>query len=630
MDPKKKLKQQKKTGSAVIKGKNSGILLFYAALVFAFTFILYGNTLHHSYALDDDLVSRSNTFVHGGFKGIPDIFTHGFLVGFNKSNDQSYRPVSLMTMAVEVGVWGENPATHHFFNVLYYAIACVLLFFVLLKIFPDIPPLYPLLMVLLFTAHPVHTEAVANFKSRDEVLNLLFLCGMLFFLFRYVGSQKWAHFVMAPVFFFLALLTKEQAITFVVLVPLFLWYFSRLPWKRILLLLLPFLFVIGIYLIIRASVLDVMTFSSKMTMENNALVAATNYSGRLATTVLILGKYLLLLFYPHPLSYDYSYNQIPIVSFMNPWVILTLLVFLAGGVYALLGFLKKDVYSFSFLFFIITISVVSNFFILIGSTLGERFLLIPSLAFCMGIVFLLIRLTRTDVRGSSVKKMVPLLSVIVIILALYSFKTITRNADWKNNLSLFESDVKSASNSTRTHASLGFEYFQLTKTSTDSGEWRSYYDKAKAEFTRSLEIYPRNNYALYNYGVLEYHAGNPREALPLYRMAVQVDSNDYNSWNDLSIITFQFRQYDSALLCFNRLLRFNPKDARIVDAIGVIYGRKNESGKAIEFYKQALAINPAMEATYDNLIQVYLHQDDTVNARIYSELKAKNCSPASR
>ncbi len=618
--PAKDSKARKGTGT-----KNPGpSLVFYALIVFVFAFILYGNTLHHSYALDDAIVSKGNEFVQKGFGGIPDIFSHGFLSGFNHMNDQSYRPVPLLTMAVETGIWGENPGTHHFFNVLYYALACVLILLLLRKMLPAFPPLIPLLVVLLFTAHPIHTEAVANFKSRDEVLNFLFLAGMLYALFRYLESGKMVWYILAPSAFFLALLTKEQAVTFLVLIPLVLYYFTETSRKKILVSLIPFMAMALLYIFIRWSVLDVMTFKGKMTIDNNALASTLSHSARLATAILILGRYLLLLFFPHPLSYDYSYNQIPIVSFSNIWVIITLLVFLAWGVYAVYRIRTKDVHGFSFFFFVITMSVVSNIFILIGSTLGERFLLTPSFVFCISILFITGKILRTDLHSVTLQKKIPFLAVIGLILLLYSVKTIARNADWKDNLTLFEADVVSAPNSMRTHSALGYEYFSLFKSAQDPAEKQSYYEKAASEFERSIEICPENNYALYNYGVMQYNSGKLNEAVALYLKAVKVDSNDCNSWNDLSVITFQQAQYDSSLFYFSKLLRCRPDDPKVLEALGVIHARKQEYGKAVEFYKKALSLDPSRELTYNNLIQVLTIQGDTAGVRFYTEQKKRN------
>ncbi|MEI6683593.1 MAG: glycosyltransferase family 39 protein [Bacteroidota bacterium] len=596
----------------------------YPLSVFVFALILYGNTLSHSYALDDDIVSRKNVFVSQGFKGIPMIFAKGFLYGFNQHNDQSYRPVSLFTMAAEVGIWGENPQTHHFFNVFYYALACMLLFFVVRRMFQQYPAIIPLIIVLLFTAHPVHTEAVANFKSRDEVLNLLFLMGLMLSLFRFTDTNQKRYLVAGMVCFFMALLTKEQAITFLALVPLAMWFFTGTGWKRILVVMIPFVCVAFIYALIRWAVLDVVTFAEKITIVNNALAAATSSADRFATAMLIMGRYVLLLIFPHPLSYDYSFNQIPIVSLANPWVIATILAFTAGGVYAVARFRAKDVHSFGFFFFIITMLVVSNIFIMIGSTLGERFLLIPSIAFCLSLVFLAARVTQTDLHTVTLKKLTVFTGILGAILFLYSLKTITRNADWKDNLTLFEADISASPNSTRAQASLGYTYLTLSQSSEDNATKQAWYDKSKACFEKSLEIYPGNTYALKNYGYLEIRSGKITEADGLYLKAFRLEPQDQEVLNNLSAIAIQREQYDSAIVFMTKLTAMNPGNASLLSDLGVVFQRKGMFDRAVEYQKKSLAVDPSRAATYSNLVQAYAGQGDTASARYWEKQRATN------
>jgi len=617
----KKVPQKKKTATKGPQNRRSYAGWFPAGIIVVFVFLLYGNTLNHGYSLDDDIVSKGNVYVQQGFKGIPTIFSKGFLYGFNQRNDQSYRPISLLTLAVEVEIWKENPGTHHLFNVLWYAVSCILLFFLLKRLFPKFPLIIPLVMTLLFAAHPIHTETIANIKSRDEILNFLFLQGLLLSLFSYIDTRKKTNLLLSLFFFFLALLTKEQSVAFFLLVPLFLWFFSEVPWKRIFFILLPYGGIFIFYMVLRWLVLDTVTFADKMTIINNALVAATNPYDRLATAILILGRYFLLLWFPHPLSFDYSYNQIPIASFTDGGVILTLAVFAAWGIYAIWRFRNKEVHSFSFFFFFITMAVISNIFILIGSVLGERFLHTPSMAFCMSLVILLAQVTRSDLTQRVMKKNSLFLSLAGVILVLYSVKTVTRNRDWKDNLSLFESGVKASPNSTRTWSSLGFEYMNLTQSLPDPANKRNYYNKAKECFERSIAIMPENTYALYNYGVLEYAFNRLPEAEELYRRTVTVDANHYDSWNNLSAIAVQMEKHDSAIVYFNKLLTFRPNDPDIIGNIGVMYQRKKEYAKAIQYHEKALSINPYNTFPISNLLVIYSVLGDTAKVRYYTELK---------
>lgn len=101
----------------------------FAIVLFIFSFLIYSNTLQHGYALDDDVVFRQNRFVQQGMDGISDIFSHGFLYGFNKRNNQSYRPIVSTAFALEVEFFGSDPHTGHLLNVLLYSLGIVLLFF---------------------------------------------------------------------------------------------------------------------------------------------------------------------------------------------------------------------------------------------------------------------------------------------------------------------------------------------------------------------------------------------------------------------------------------------------------------------------------------------------------------------
>ena len=93
------------------------------------TFILYSNTLNHSFVWDDTLVLTENKFTLQGINGISNIFKYDTFVGYfwkdkTKTIEQvqkemnyvtggRYRPLSLVTFALEVQFFGKKiaPAT---------------------------------------------------------------------------------------------------------------------------------------------------------------------------------------------------------------------------------------------------------------------------------------------------------------------------------------------------------------------------------------------------------------------------------------------------------------------------------------------------------------------------------------
>jgi len=184
--PKKQLakKKIKATGPSLSDNWQTNTKL-HKLLIFAFAFLLYANTLTHDYTQDDAIVIYDNMFTTKGFSGIPGILKYDTFFGFFKVEGKDklvaggrYRPLTLVMFAVEYAIFGKSPFIGHLGNVLLYGLLGIVLYLLLLKLFrarEDIPlaALLALVTTLLFIAHPIHTEVVANIKGRDEIMTLL-------------------------------------------------------------------------------------------------------------------------------------------------------------------------------------------------------------------------------------------------------------------------------------------------------------------------------------------------------------------------------------------------------------------------------------------------------------------------
>lgn len=145
--------------------------------------LVYGNTLWNKYALDDAIVLTENKFVQKGVSGVADIFRYDSFTGFfgvqkNLVAGGRYRPLSIVTFAVEQSLWGQQPALSHAINVTLFILVSLLLLGLLrdyaTKVGLTMPDMWAWLAVVLFAVHPANTEVVANIKGRDELLSLLF------------------------------------------------------------------------------------------------------------------------------------------------------------------------------------------------------------------------------------------------------------------------------------------------------------------------------------------------------------------------------------------------------------------------------------------------------------------------
>ena len=446
-------------------------------LLFAFAIALYANTLTHGFVQDDAIVISDNMFTKQGVEGIPGILSKDTFYGFFKKEGKDalvtggrYRPFTLVLFAGMYEIAGANPFPYHLLTVLLFAATCVLLYRTLLLLLQGWKgaggraPLVAWLAALLFAAHPIHTEVVANIKGCDEIVTLLGSLGALWLVVRAfdTGKMLWAYLA-APVFF-LACLSKENAAAFVVVIPLALYLFRGASFGQSARLSLPVWAAFLVFFIIRGSILNWNFGGTPMELMNNPFLkiegnrwVSFTAGEKLATNLYTLGKYLILLVFPHPLTHDYYPRFIGIKTFADPAVLLSLAAYGFMLWYALRGLKRRDPVSFGIWFFLLTIGIVSNIVFPVGTNMGERFVFMPSVGFCLVAGVLLARLpgwkTAVGIAGAAA--------------FLFSIKTVLRNEVWVSNESLFFTDVKTSVNSAKINNACGGVLFEKAQKETD-------------------------------------------------------------------------------------------------------------------------------------------------------------------
>src|SRR4029079_9913306 len=198
----------------------------------------------------------------------------------------------------------------HWINVLLFSLTCFLLFYAL-SFYLKENLLVPLIASLLFAAHPLHTEIVANIKSRDEILSLLFVLLSSICIYFYVKNNSKLYLFLASACFFISLLSKESAITFLAVIPLMIYFFTNSKTPKIITSLVALVMPTVIFLIIRNRILT--GGIASVPMIDNYLYVIKYFMSQKATAVFLMGVYLKLLFFPHPLRADASYHEFPIV-----------------------------------------------------------------------------------------------------------------------------------------------------------------------------------------------------------------------------------------------------------------------------------------------------------------------------
>ncbi|MFQ5445753.1 MAG: tetratricopeptide repeat protein, partial [Saprospiraceae bacterium] len=456
----------------------SNLLRKYSWGLFSLGVLIYANTLFHNYTLDDAIVIYDNEFTTKGLAGVPALLKYDTFRGFFKVEGKEqlvaggrYRPLTPVMYAAEVQFFSqkkrdgsgqvvkdkngntvfdpmENGARNaakfvgHLVNVLLYSLTGVVLFWLFLKLLTggkDVSnpkgyaTIVALAATLVFVVHPLHTEVVANVKGRDELVSLLGSLAALLFSLRAFYEKKPLLNLAAAGLFFLALLSKENAITFLAVVPLTYYFFTNAKGGKILWQLLPFAGAATIFLFIRGSVLGWTMGELPQELMNNPFLklVGNQYvdftsSEKFATIFYTLGKYVQLLLFPASLSHDYYPRAVDIMNFGDWQVILSLLLYGGMGIYAMVRLPKKDPVSFGILYYLATLSIASNIVFPIGTNMSERFVYMPSAGFCLVAAVLFHRLA-----GGKKGVAKPALAAGALFLLLLAGRTFVRNFVWK-------------------------------------------------------------------------------------------------------------------------------------------------------------------------------------------------------
>ncbi|MDD5570011.1 MAG: tetratricopeptide repeat protein [Bacteroidales bacterium] len=578
-------------------------------VVFLFSFILYGNTIKNEYALDDCMVITKNDFTQSGIKGIKNIFSYDSFKGFderflNGLSGGRYRPFSIATFAVEHEFFGNNPHISHFINVLLYSLTCLLIFILLTKLFEKYPrqkwhSSIPFIATILFAAHPIHTEVVANIKSRDEIFSLLFSLLTLWFMWKYLDSKRIIHLFYSSALFFLALISKEIAVVFILIIPLTFYFFTNHSLKEISKSIIPLLLIAIVFIIIRQTIIDrTSTDLIKIKDVLNDSFAEMNFNQKYATIMFTLGLYLKLLFFPHPLTWDYYPYHISIMEWSDFSVLLSLLIYLFLLFFAFRGLKNKNFFSFCIFLYLIPLSLTSNILFPVGVFMGERFLYASSLGFTLLISYLIVIKPNIFFKIIFNKPLFLLLPV----LFLYSFKTITRNNAWKNDFMILQTDVETSYNSAKSNAEYGSELFHKAEKSMDKQEQIKYYDLALKHCEKAFKIDSNIQKVNYILGAVYCKYKNDYEkAIRYLNNSIILNPQHFNSYNNLGIAYGSVGKYYNSIEVFEKAYKLSPQNIEVLNNLGTTYAFIGKYDKAIEAFEKALEISPGNEQVLNNI-----------------------------
>jgi tetratricopeptide (TPR) repeat protein len=283
------------------------------------------------------------------------------------------------------------------------------------------------------------------------------------------------------------------------------------------------------------------------------------------------------------------------MTFGDWQVLLSIAVYIGLIALILRGVKNRSLISFGIAFFLITLSIVSNIVFPVGTNMAERFMFMPSLGFCLVAAVLLANLAQKGIEKGVNSQC---LGMIVVIVALFSLKTFTRNPVWKDNYTIFTTDIETSPNSAKLQTSVGGEMIEHFKSSTNEVEKKAKITEAIGHLQKALEIHPtfKNPYLLMGNGY--FYLEDFDKALDSYNKGLKLDPNFKDIKTNLGLVyreggkTIGQKQGNlpKSIEFLSKAVEIDPTDVAAMSYLGTAYGMSNQPQNLIDVLTKALAI----------------------------------------
>jgi tetratricopeptide (TPR) repeat protein len=513
------------------------------SLIIAATLVAFANAWPNNLVFDDRVFADYTRFSGLGPGDLWRFFTEDLWAGSGESSSL-YRPLLLLLVAGESALFKGWMAGYHLVNIGLHVLATVLVFGFVRRLLQRCGHVreeairLALLAALVFGVHPIHTEVVNSVFNGSEILVTIGVMGGLsWFLDRLEARpvQAWFGLNLA---FLLVLLCRESGAAMPLLVVATLWLTRSDPWLQRLRACAPVLSMLvplAIYLALRSQALGGAAAAPGGPAAPPVLAEyGLDFGlGKVAPAIVLWFESLKHLAWPHPLQIYYDPSQTPV------WLALALqLVILAGALFA--WWRKQPLFPVGLVFFYAAILPSSRIISEPGlhALVSDRILYLPSVGFVIMLAFGLHRLAQKLGPGAAT------VATLAIMMAMVPL-TWARNADWADDVTLFETDYRKLSskqpilntllaahlreNNPRRAAEICDENRQLTRAGHSSGAHCGAAYGLLGRFGDAEQAYLAvktplvRGFANFNLGLMYLHLGREAEAKERIELAIAAE-----------------------------------------------------------------------------------------------------------
>jgi tetratricopeptide (TPR) repeat protein len=571
------------------------------AFIGLFALLLWGQTARFAFVWDDEVLIVHNKSIRS-LKNIPEIFTSKNAQASEPTG--TFRPIRTAFYALLYAIDGHpapQPWIFHVANVLWHAIAAMLLFSVALLLCQGLAGETPLaaritalLIALAFAAQPVNAEAVCWVKCMDDLMAGVFVLAAARSLLKW--NEGGHGYVAALVWFLLAAFSKESAAPFALASFFILRGVHKLPWRRCARLTVPFLLVTIFYAVWRHLVMGRSSMGPPL---------SGTYAQTLIDMFPVAPKYLRLLCGIPPFCADYSFMvSKPSHPFFSGGVLGGMFLVLTCGALAAWMWRRPQwrMSAFGLLWIAMFLLPVSNLVPMV-EYMADRFLYLPLMGFllalggaCLNFSRLLpaaaakaaaavakkatkaataamtavadaawagvTAVAKAMAEGVAALTTVTLVLVATAVVVVWTGMSLTRTALWKSDLTLFVGTDMECPGIKRVEDNAVATIFDLPQIKV--GRMGKILTVPQAEqmiaiLQKTRWLFPDNDVLTAQIGLTDAKIGRWQEAVEQLELATQQNPASAERWFDLASVYWRAVQLGKAREACAQALRLNPQ-----------------------------------------------------------------------
>lgn len=544
-------------------------------LLFLLTLALYNPISHAPFLNFDDSSYVQNAHVRKGLNW------RTFAWAFKTRDLSNWQPLAWLSHALDVQIFGQAPAGHHYVNVLLHALNAVLLFL----LFEGITGATwrSFMLAALFAVHPINVESVAWISERKNVLSMLFfLIGLMAYV-HYARKLSVWRYSLVFIAFALGLMTKPQVITFpFVLLLMDFWPLDRFPrsGSQALDEVQRFPSQTITWLLEKLPLLALSAASALITMkmQTDAIHLELPLRIRVENAVISYMKYLgkalwprdLALLYPHPM---FAINGLHAVIAGAVLIAITVLVLIAR---------RHRYLPFGWFWFLGTLVPMIGLVQAGVQGMADRYAYIPFIGLFVAVCWGLADFAESRYLPDAVVAAASGLALVALFWVSHQ-----QIGYWHDNVTLWSHTLAVTQKNFGAEDSLATALIAEGRT-----------DEAAEHFRNALRINAADPIGNLNLAFYAQQHGNYDDAIRGYTLVLRLTSNPQvlaMALTNRGYAFYALKQYEVARQNFAAALVQVPEQARALVGLGLVSQKSQEMAQAAAYYRQAVELQPSDE-----------------------------------